>query len=269
MTQPAQQGDQLWRRYLELDDRGLVADVCNGVRLLTEYGVDDPGGTIALAIAGAEAAEGLAATLEDDWALYTPQQVAVTASALFAQIAAAGAALEKLDQHLDLLAEREEITVPDYDGVGEAERLVTAQSALGAAGQEVLGVTEVRDWTGVVDVLAATPYFGVLPASAHEAIIALAGLLGDSAKFFPCYLQDEAGPAELEQDGCGCRIELTDREGTVWDFHRDDSIWYLMPLADITSSGKPLHGLELSMTEACPHPHHLALLVEQALQAAA
>lgn len=269
MTQPAHQGDQLWRRYLEPGDRGLVDEVCKEVRLLTECGVDDPGGTIALAIAGAEAAEGLVAALEDDWALYTPQQVAVTASALFAQITAAGAALEKLDEHLDLLAERGEITVPDYDGVGEAQRLITAQSTLGAMGQEALGVTKERDWNAAVDILASTPYFGGLPDSAHEAITALAGLLGDSAKFFPCQLQDEAGPAATEQEGCGCRIELIDREGTVWDFHRDDSIWYLVPLADLTSSGEPLPVRQLSMAEACPHPQHLALLVEQTLQTAA
>ncbi|MFF7859073.1 YncE family protein [Streptomyces sp. NPDC007904] len=69
-----------------------------GARLLTDPGLGDPGQATALAVAGAEAAEGLAVALEDEWALYTPQQVAVPACALFARITAAGAAPEKLDE---------------------------------------------------------------------------------------------------------------------------------------------------------------------------
>ncbi|MFJ8187901.1 hypothetical protein [Streptomyces sp. NPDC096105] len=143
-TQPVQAQQPLWRRYEEPDDRGLIDDVCEEVRLLAEHGPEDPGQTIALAVAGPEAAEGLAAALEDPWALYTPQQVAVTASALFTQITAAGTALEKPDRLLDVMAERGDITEPDYDGVGEAERLCTAQSTLGAAGQEAAGAIDVR-----------------------------------------------------------------------------------------------------------------------------
>ncbi|MCM1943270.1 hypothetical protein NC239_34225 [Streptomyces sp. G3] len=123
---------------------GLIDAVCEEARLLAEHGTQDPGQTIALAVAGAEAAEGLAAALEGPWALYTPQQVAVTASALFTQITAAGTALEKLDRLLDVMAERGDITEPDHDGVGEAERLCTAQSTLGAAGQEAVGAIDVR-----------------------------------------------------------------------------------------------------------------------------
>ncbi|MGA5082445.1 hypothetical protein ACPC37_33390 [Streptomyces griseoincarnatus] len=144
MTQPAQAQQPLWRRYEEPDDRGLIDAVCEEVRLLAEHGTQDPGQTIALAVAGAEAAEGLTAALEDPWALYTPQQVAVTASALFTQITAAGTALEKLDRLLDVMAERGDIPEPDHDGVGEAERLCTAQSTLGAAGQEAVGAIDVR-----------------------------------------------------------------------------------------------------------------------------
>lgn len=270
VTQPAPQQEPLWRRYQEPDDRGLIDDVCDGLRLITEPGPDDPGQTIALAIVGAEAAEGLAAALEDEWALYTPQQAAVTASALFAQIAAAGAALEKLSDHLDVMAERGEITVPDYDGAGEAERLCTAQSVLGAAGQEAFGAIDAHDCDEAVDILATTPYTGPLPVSAHETFVQLAGLLGDSAKLIPgCRPPVEAVLAAPDyEDGCGCRIELTDHDGIVWDFHRSDGTWYFMPLADVTPSGRPLAGKELSMTQACPHPQHLALLVQQTLAAA-
>jgi hypothetical protein len=270
VTQPAPQQEPLWRRYQEPDDRGLIDDVCDGLRLITEPGPDDPGQTIALAIVGAEAAEGLAAALKDEWALYTPQQAAVTASALFAQIAAAGAALEKLSDCLDVMVGRGEITVPDYDGAGEAERLCTAQTVLGAAGQEAFGAIDARDCDEAVDILATTPYTGPLPVSTHETFVQLAGLLGDSAKLIPgCRPPAEAVSAARDyEDGCGCRIELTDRDGIVWDFHRSDGTWYFMPLADVTPSGRPLAGKELSMTEACPHPQHLALLVQQTLAAA-
>jgi hypothetical protein len=260
----------LWQRYQEPDDRGLIDHVCDGLRLITEPGPDDPGQTIALAIVGAEAAEGLAAALEDEWALYTPQQAAVTASALFTQIAAAGAALEKLSDCLDVMAERGEITVPDYDGAGQAERLCTAQAVLGAAGQEAIGAIDAGDCDEAVDILATTPYTGLLPVSTHETFVQLAGLLGDSAKLIPgCRPPAEAVCAARDyEEGCGCRIELTDRDGIMWDFHRSDGTWYFMPLADVTPSGRPLAGKELSMTEALPHPQHLALLVQQTLAAA-
>jgi hypothetical protein len=270
VTQPAPQQEPLWRRYQEPDDRGLIDDVCDGLRLITEPGPDDPGQTVALAIVGAEAAEGLAAALEDEWALYTPQQAAVTASALFAQIAAAGAALEKLSDCLDVMAGRGEITVPDYDAAGEAERLCTAQSVLGAAGQEAFGTIDAADCDEAVDILATTPYTGTLPVSTHETFVQLAGMLGDSAKLVPCYQSptEMVSAARDYEDGCGCRIELTDRDGIVWDFHRSDGTWYFMPLADVTPSGRPLTGRALSMTETCPHPQHLALLVRQMLAAA-
>ncbi|MFF8104336.1 hypothetical protein ACF07S_32265 [Streptomyces sp. NPDC016640] len=268
MTQPAPQQEQepLWRRYQEPDDRGLINDVCDGLRLITEPGPDDPGQTIALAIVGAEAAEGLAAALDDEWALYTPQQAAVTASALFAQIAAAGAALEKLSDHLDVMAERGEATVPDYDGTGEAKRLCTAQRVLGGAGQEAFGAIDARDCDEAVDILATTAYTGPLPGSTHETYSQLAALL-DDAKLIPACRPpaEDVCAAQDYEDGCGCHIELTDHDGIVWDFHRSDGTWYVMPLADTTPSGHPLTGRELSMTQTCPHPQHLALLVQQTL----
>jgi hypothetical protein len=40
--------------------------------------------------------------------------------------------------------ERGEITVPDYGGAGEAERQRTAQTVLGAAGQQAFGAIDAR-----------------------------------------------------------------------------------------------------------------------------
>ncbi|MFE4256272.1 hypothetical protein ACFRU3_44005 [Streptomyces sp. NPDC056910] len=81
---------ELWRRVAEADAQGsrrLVGDVCGGLDLVTDSGgPDDPDEIIALAIAGAKSAEATAAGLGLERALYTPQQAAVVASALYAQI---------------------------------------------------------------------------------------------------------------------------------------------------------------------------------------
>ncbi|CAL9659459.1 hypothetical protein SUDANB54_06951 [Streptomyces sp. enrichment culture] len=271
MTQPAQAQQPLWRRYEEPDGRGLIDAVCEEVRLLAEHGTQDPGQTIALAVAGAEAAEGLTAALEDPWALYTPQQVAVAASALFTQITAAGTALEKLDRLLDVMAERGDITEPDHDGVGEAERLCTAQSTLGAAGQEAAGAIDVGACEEAVDILTSTPCTAMMPTNTHETLTQLAGLLGDSATLIPgCRLPHGTDSAHQDfQDGCGCRIELTSRDNAAWTLQRSDAAWYLMPLANPQDGGSDLSGTELSMTETCPHPRHFALLLHRALDTAA
>ncbi|MGW2542978.1 hypothetical protein ACWC5I_19420 [Kitasatospora sp. NPDC001574] len=60
------------------------------IRLVTDDGPKDPEDVIALSVVGAHSAEHLAAALEGEWALYTPQQAAVVASVVFAQIDAAG-----------------------------------------------------------------------------------------------------------------------------------------------------------------------------------
>ncbi|MEV8596105.1 hypothetical protein [Streptomyces sp. NPDC052012] len=71
-----------------------------------------------------------------------PRHVAFAASALFAQIAAVGAAPEKLEAQLDVMAERGDIVTPDFDGTGEAKRASDAQIALGAAGQDIDGAVD-------------------------------------------------------------------------------------------------------------------------------
>ncbi|WP_424863424.1 hypothetical protein [Streptomyces sp. MMS24-I29] len=117
----------LWEEYEEPEDRSVVGDACNGIRLITEDPAPEPADTIALAIAGAEAAEGIRDALESDWALHTPQQAAVVASALFAQMSAAAEAFESLRcliQHAE--ARRETAFTTDaVDGLTHAAAAVT------------------------------------------------------------------------------------------------------------------------------------------------
>ncbi|WP_436987499.1 hypothetical protein [Streptomyces sp. enrichment culture] len=116
-----------------------------------------------------------------------------------------------------------------------------------------------------MDILAATSCTGPLPGGTHETYIRLAALLDDAELIPGCRPTAEVCAVQDHEDGCGCHIELTDHDGIVWDFHRSDAAWYVMPLADATPSGRPLAGRELSMKEPCPHPQHLALLVQQTL----
>ncbi|WP_148592742.1 hypothetical protein [Streptomyces sp. WAC01526] len=260
----------LWRRAAEADlegDRRLVADVCGGIHLVTDDGPDDPEEVIALAIAGAEAAEATAAGLDHEWALYTPQQAAVVASALFAQIEAAGAALEKLGEYLHVMDARQDVVMPEFDGHDDLN-LSNAEMFVGATGEEAQGVT--TNAADAVRILAQTPYLGVLPTDAHETITAVAGLLGDEAKLnTDHHIQDET---ELAQNyssgfGCGCRITLHDSVGSPWEFERGDSSWNLLRLADVDEAGIVHTWTELDATDACAHPGHVTALIRQALSA--
>ena len=97
----------LWQSAEEADaqrSRRLIGDVCEGSDLVTDIGgPDDPEEVIALSIAGARAAKAAEAGLQTEWALYTPHQAAVVASALLAQIDAAGKALEHLAEYLHVM----------------------------------------------------------------------------------------------------------------------------------------------------------------------
>ncbi|MEU7297973.1 hypothetical protein AB0A76_33075 [Streptomyces exfoliatus] len=96
-----------WTTYEAADtDRGIVGDACNGIRLITETGAKDPVETIALPIAGAEDAEGLPEALAGEWALYTPEQLTATASAVFSQLEGVAANLHALKATLERMEAR-------------------------------------------------------------------------------------------------------------------------------------------------------------------
>lgn len=247
----------LWRRFEDQDNANQLHDVCRGVRLITEgRRATEPHDIITLAIAGAEAAEGVLAGLDSEWAVYTPQHAAFVASALFAQITAAGAALEKLDAQLDVMAERGDIVTPEFDATGEARRVADAQAALGAAGQDAYGAVTGRD-TRAVSLLAAARSFVVLPAGVHETITAVARLLGQDVKLLRYDHADEA--ADNVRSGCGCRIELADSSGAMWCFQWEDDTWCLVRQTDG-------HEVELAAIRPCADPRHLAALIHQAVE---
>nr|WP_143657618.1 hypothetical protein [Streptomyces sp. alain-838] len=253
----------LWRQFEDEHDVWLIGDVCKGVRMITEGDAAQPHDAIALSIAGAEATEGVLVSLDSEWALYTPQQVAYAASALFAQITAAGLALEKLDAHLDVMAERGDIAMPDMeqaarDEGGEAGRIGLAQMAMGSVGYAASTIVP-PSAEEAVRLLAAAQRLAPLPANAHETVTEVGHLLGDEAKIFTAHHDGDAQPTDHDREHCGCRIELTTPDGTLWDFRRHDGQWCLTRMAD-------LHTVELAAGDACADPRHLAALLRQATQ---
>ncbi|MBD2818565.1 hypothetical protein ID867_15425 [Streptomyces parvulus] len=157
--------------------------------------------------------------------LYTPQQVAYAASALFAQITAAGLALEKLDAHLDVMAERGDIVMPDMDSEpagrdgSEAGRIGLAQMAMGSVGYAASTIVP-PSAEEAVRLLAAAQRLAPLPVNAHETVTEVGHLLGDEAKIFTAHHDGDAQPTDHDREHCGCRIELTTPDGTLWDFRR-------------------------------------------------
>ncbi|MFF8644390.1 hypothetical protein [Streptomyces sp. NPDC015345] len=63
---------RFWEQFENDVDRRMVSDVCGGIRRITDDKIGDPAELIAMGIAGAEAAEGVSAGMETQWALYTP-----------------------------------------------------------------------------------------------------------------------------------------------------------------------------------------------------
>ncbi|MFF9569863.1 hypothetical protein [Streptomyces sp. NPDC014685] len=244
----------LWEEYEEPEGRGAVGDACNGIRTFTEDHAPEPATTIALAIAGAEAAEGIRDALESDWALYTPQQAAVVASALFAQLNATADTFESLLRLIQHAEDRREtaFTTATVDSLKNAAAAVTFTRTFAP---------------GVVGALNGCPDLTRLPGDAHETLAAVAALLGPAAK-----MTEHHGPGEYREDdsgfGCGCTISFEHR-GQVWNFHRGDSSWDLVReqdgevLEDGSTAYTGWHGLGLYDTTA--HPQHLVALIRARL----
>jgi hypothetical protein len=139
---------------------------------------------------------------------------------------------------LDVMGERGDIVVPDFEGAGGARWLAVVQGALAAARTEayspVAGGTG-KPWA----FLAAAQYLASLPDNAHEAVTAVARQLRVDSKLLAYgRVQETAEPDHKYRAGfgCGCRIELGDGDCTLWAFHRKDDAWCGSPTATAWSS---------------------------------
>ncbi|MGW6202275.1 hypothetical protein ACWF9B_01280 [Streptomyces sp. NPDC055089] len=240
-----------WSTYA---DGTFVQDVCGGIRLIAESGAGDPVDTIALSIAGAEAAEALTEALEDEWALYTPEQITATASAVLSQLEGTLANLRALKTTVERMEARKETAFTD----AARDRLEHMAAAVDFA----------RSFApGVIGALEKLPQLVELPADAHELLTAVAGLLGPDAEFRAIH-----EPGAYEEDdsgfGCGCHVLITHR-GEAWNLHRGDSTWSMTRDSDgdhrPDGSNSFRSWVELGPTSTTTHPEHLTEEVRLAL----
>ncbi|MGE7438943.1 hypothetical protein [Kitasatospora sp. NPDC001175] len=237
---------RFWQGYEERTPRTVLGDLVEEVRYYAGGQTRDPDDAISLAITGAEATRAAVDALDHEWALYAPEQAAVLAAALFAQVDAAGVALQRLRSVLAQIEGRRDCAPADR-----------AHDLIKAAADDMLSVAPSHTADAVGE-LAALPSNLTLPSSSHDTIAAVADILG--AK-----LNQRHGPSEQGDDengcGCSCSIDL-DRDGEPWVFARGDSRWYLLALND----GEPqpdgtvhyANSVDLDLSAPLAHPGHLA-----------
>ncbi|MFD0228086.1 hypothetical protein ACWGPD_10015 [Streptomyces hirsutus] len=160
-----------------------------------------------------------------------------------------------------MMAERGDIVMPDMeqagrDKGGEASRIDLAQMSMGSVGYAA-STTVPPSAEEAVRLLAAAQRLASLPVNAHETVTEVGRLLGDEAKLFTAHHDSDAQPTDHDCEHCGCRIELTTPDGTLWNFRRYDGEWCLTRMADG-------HTVELTAGHACADPRHLTALIHQA-----
>jgi len=263
MTNP--ENPESWRAtWREAADAEYTQDFAGELRSAVDFGLGEPNDTLGVACVGVEATEALIDALSDDWALYTPQQAAVVASAAFAQVESAAVAMRHLRIVIRAMAERGDVDLPAPADHGPAN-ITSALSLLEKAAFE-LSATVGQYAQEVTTALRTAPAKAPLPADVHQTIAAVAELLGGDARLNqrhePGYVGDGDG------FGCGCDIDFT-HAGEEWNFHRGDSCWSLTRERDgrPTADGGTVFSkwLELEASEETAHPAHLVALIRQEL----
>ncbi|MFE2727086.1 hypothetical protein [Kitasatospora sp. NPDC059327] len=232
-----------WQSYEKRTPRTVLGDLANEVRCYAGGRTQDPDDAISLAITGTEATRAAVDALDHEWALYTPEQAAVFASALFAQVDAAGIALQRLRSVL-----------AQIEGRGDCAPADRVHELIKAAADQVLAVAPSH--AVLVGELAALPTTLTLPSGPHDTIAAVADILG--AKLNQRHAPGEQGD---DESGCGCSIDL-DRDGEPWVFARGDSRWYLLAINDgVPQPDGTVHytgSADLDLSDPRAHPGHLA-----------
>lgn len=235
-------------------------DYVNDLIGSAEQAADDaqePEDTLALACAAAIGGESLGKALDHPWALYTPQDAAVVASALQAQAGSLVSNLRQLAEAVEYIAARGEVDIPEASGLvpSEAENLTNALDRLRGIAD---GVEEPLEGIAVAAAsLNRAPAGFQRAQSYHDNLRAVTALLGDGVTVLACPPED-AGLAV-----CRCSATIV-RNGETYYLNYQDSTWSL--LAD--SQGTPLPGggkgwvnggsFHIDAKEALAHPRQLA-----------
>ncbi|MGW3954031.1 hypothetical protein ACWEKM_24625 [Streptomyces sp. NPDC004752] len=212
-------------------------DFVSEVRSAVDYGMTDPEDSVQIACAAAETADASVQALSHAWSLYTPQDAATVASALFVQLQKNADALQELRRAMGRIVQRGEAELPAPAGPGQPANLADALDALLTVSSEIHGLVD-RHASTTVHALHVAPGSAPVPSDAHQTVVAVAALLAeqhDGAVTLKEWHADGTYDPEGDRGlGCGCEVLIVNN-GEEYSFHRGDSQWSILRL----SSGRP------------------------------
>jgi hypothetical protein len=258
--------------YLQWSDRqedgGYVNDLVSAVAQVGEDAYE-PRDVLALSCAAAIASTALSDAIDHKWALYTPQDAAVVASALCAQMSATVETLQKLARAVEQIIERGDMDLPESSGATDRE-----VGDLAGALDQIGGIAD-RLGPHVDDLAEVAARIHEVPAgfrssrNVHENLRAVVDLLAVDVEI----VGDEPSD-DHDGDECPCTAVITHGGETYYlNFH--DSEWALLRKSDaVTSSdGRTswINGgsIKIDAREPLVHPQQLAEEVLRGLEQAA
>lgn len=259
----------LHTQWSDLEENGTYVNDLVGTAETVADDAHEPRDTLALACAGATVAEGLGEALDNKWALYTPQDAAVVASAIHAQLVASIGNLRALAAAVEQVAARGDVTMPEPSGIvsPEDENLADAVDRLTTAADEI--EANVGPYLlPAVRTLEKTPPEFQAQRNVHENLVAVAKLLGDMATLKTGHADDDYDREDTDK-WCGCFIEIT-RGSELFLFDRSDMGWSLLRDSDgrVQPDGSKVWAgrNELDVHEGLAHPGHLAEILREATE---
>ncbi|MFD0341184.1 hypothetical protein ACFVH0_21345 [Streptomyces sp. NPDC127117] len=241
-----------------------AADQCNDfvsqVRTVTAH---DPEDSVDLVCAAAETTGASVQALSGPWSLYTPQDAATVASALFVQLQYSADALQELACAVGRIVERGEAELPAQAGAGQPTNLSDALETLRSVSDTIHGLAAQHAST-TVRALHAAPSSAPMPADAHQTVEAVAALLTqqhDGAVTLNTRHEDGAYQDDPDDNyGCGCDVTIVSGD-EEYNFHRGDSEWSVTRESDgrKRSDGATVYNAweTLGTTSRTAHPQQL------------
>lgn len=252
-----------WRRRYEqlAGGSGYLNDLGNEV--LRAEGLTGPRDTLMMAASAATAAEGLALALQEEWALYTPQEAAAVTAALQVTLTQTMANLQFLTVAVGQIAARGDLGLASGAGAGLAD--ILRELAVKGSGQTATA----QDVASATRALAAAPLSRRLPRTVHENMITIGERIGS-----PAELTTLAGHHHPEATAYGCGCTLRIRGGSqLYYLAYGDSHWSLFAedASQADACGRRFwddaHVIDLDLLDPLAHPGQIVQAVEEALQA--
>lgn len=229
----------------------------------------EPRDVLGLACAAAITSTALSNAIDHQWALYTPQDAAVVASALRAQMSATAETLRNLVRAVEYLRERNEVELPDLSGLvtSEEENISDALDRIGAVADEL--VPQVEDLATATAALHRAPAVFQPARNVHENLRATVDLLALDAQI----VGDEPGE-DHGGEQCPCTAVIT-HGGEIYYLSYYDMEWSLLSNSDAvnhpdgTMSWINGGSIDIHVNQPLVHPRQLAEEVTSAVIARA